>query len=324
MALLKRISNRLKTENNTGFGVNSSDSGSRFYNRDGSPNVVKRGIPLLNRLSWYHTMIKLPRWKFFLFILVSYILLNVFFAFIYFFIGVDHFAGIEKGGAVHDFVECFFFSAQTFTTVGYGRISPVGYLASSIAAFEAFLGLLGFALATGLMFGRFAKPNAYLRFSHQAIIAPYKDGTALMFRLSPFKNNMLTDAEAKLTLAMQLEDNGKKVNRFFSLKLEIERVNALTLSWTIVHPINEDSPLWGFTEEDIRNTSMELLVFIKAFDEDYSNTVVARSSYTSSEIVYGARFRLMYEPNEEKEKTILHLDRLNQFDKVDLPVSKSE
>lgn len=319
MAILKRISNRLNAENNTGFGANSNDSGGRFYNRDGSVNVERRGIPLFDRFSWYHTMLSLPRWKFFLFIFLVYISINVIFATIYCIVGVDHLGGIEKGGVLHNFVESFFFSAQTFTTVGYGRISPIGYLASSIAAFEAFLGLLAFALATGLMFGRFAKPKAYLKFSHSALIAPYKEGTALMFRMTPYKNNMLTDAEVKVTLAMKLEENGKPTNKFFGLSLEISKVNALTLSWTIVHAIDDKSPLSGFTEEDFANTPMEVLVFVKAFDEDYSNTVVARTSYTGNEIVYGAKFKMMYKPDETRQHTVLHIDMLNDYEKMELP-----
>lgn len=143
-------------------------------------------------------------------------------------------------------MEAFFFSAQTFTTVGYGRISPTGVITSAIAAFQALIGLLSFAVATGLMYGRFSKPTAYLKFSHNAIIAPYKDITALMVRVAPYKNTTLTDAEARLTLGMMIEENGEKKNRFYPMDLEIEKVSALTLSWTIVHPITKTSPLYQF------------------------------------------------------------------------------
>ncbi len=315
MAIFKRY-NKIASDIATGFGVNSENSGGRFVNRDGKPNVEKRGIPLMNRYSWYHSMLSLPRWKFFLFIFLVYIIVNLLFALIYNTIGVDHLGGIEKGTFFHNFIESFFFSAQTFTTVGYGRINPVGYLTSSIAAFEAFLGLLAFALATGLLFGRFAKPKAYLKFSTNAVIAPFKDSTALMFRLVPFKNNHLSEAEVKVSMAMRIEEDDRLTNKFFNLPLEISKINTLSLSWTVVHPIDDRSPLYGFTENDYKNHYIEIITFFKAFDEDYSNTVVARTSYSNSEIIYGAKFKIMYHPDVSKKKTILQLDKLNEIENV--------
>jgi hypothetical protein len=125
--------------------------------------------------------------------------------------------------------------------------------------------------------------------------------------------------EVKLTIAMQVEENDKKVNKFFALPIEISTINSLALSWTIVHPINEKSPLLGYAKEDIKNTSLEVLVFVKAFDEVFSNTVVARTSYISDEIVWGAKFRIMYQASSDRLTTILELNKLNAFDKVNLP-----
>lgn len=326
MAIFKRKIN-IQSELNTGFGVNSENSSGRFYNRkSGGANVLKRGIGVLNRHSWYHTMLAMPRAKFLSFLLAVYIIINLFFAGIYYMIGIDHLAGVHQGSDIKNFSEVFFFSAQTFTTVGYGRISPVGFAASAVSTFEAFLGLLSFALATGLFYGRFSRPRAFLRFSHNAIIAPYKDGIALMFRMAPYKNNLLSEAEAKINLAMQLEENGKMVNRFFNLDLEISKINALALSWTIVHPINEKSPLYNFNYTDMVNAKIEALVFVKAFDEVFSNTVVQRFSYVASEIVWGAKFRMMYHADESKNATVLDLNKLNDYEKIELlsPVIASQ
>ena len=319
MALFKKHIN-LVSENNTGFGVNSENSGGRFVTIDGKPNVEKRGMSVFERYSWYHTMLSLPRWKFFLFIFLVYVLINLFFAVVYFTLGVEHLGGINKGTSFHNFIESFFFSAQTFTTVGYGRINPVGYTASSIAAFEAFLGLLAFALATGLLYGRFSKPKAYLKFSGNALIAPFKDSIAIMFRMVPFKNNLLTEVEVKVTLAMRINENGKLINKFFNLPLEISKLSSLSLSWTIVHPIDNNSPLYGFTENDFKINYLELIAIVRGFDEDYSNTVVTRSSYSNSEIIYGAKFNMMYHADIGKKKTILELDKLNDFEKAVLPI----
>jgi inward rectifier potassium channel len=200
MAIMRRNS-RFRSEDNTGFGVNTSDSGGRFFDRTNRrANVAKRGVGILDRYSWYHTMLEMPQGKFLLLLFLIYILANLCFAGVYYMIGIDHLAGVHAGSPLKNFSEVFFFSAQTFTTVGYGRISPVGFAASAISTFEAFLGLLSFAIATGLFYGRFSRPQAFLKFSHNALIAPYKDGTGLMIRTAPFKNNNLSEGEVKLQL----------------------------------------------------------------------------------------------------------------------------
>lgn len=318
MALLRKINQKARTEINSGFGSNASDYGGRFVNKNGKPNIEIRGVHFLNRISWFHTMLAMPRWKFLTVLLFFYVAINFVFATIYYLIGVENLNGITSQDEWGKFGSAYFFSAQTFTTVGYGHISPQGFLTSSIAAGEALTGLLSFAIATGLFYGRFSKPTAYLKFSKNAIIAPYKDITALMLRLAPYKNTTLTDAEAKVTLGMVVEENGKKMNRFFPLELEFERANVLTLNWTIVHPITETSPLFNFTAEDFANTNGEIVVFIKAFDDMFSNTVVDRSSYLLKEVVVGAKFVPMYHRSSTGQKTILELEKLNVFTEADI------
>ncbi len=318
MALLRKINTKAKTADNTGFGVNTADYGGRFVNKDGQPNIEKRGISLLERISWFHTMLAIPRWKFLLLIFLFFILINFIFACIYYFIGVEHLGGMVTTSKLEQFGEAFFFSAQTFTTVGYGRINPTGFIASTVAAMEALIGLLSFALVTGLLYGRFSKPKAYLKFSINALIAPFKDGIALMLRVAPFKNTNLSDAEVKLTLGMAVEENGKMVNRFFPLELELSKINALTLSWTIVHPITESSPLYQLTPADYATLQGEVLVFVKAFDDMFSNTVVARSSYTFSEFIVGAKFIPMYHSNTGNNGTVLDFDKLSIYNEMDI------
>ena len=318
MARTGKINSKAKPEINTGFGINANNYGGRFINKNGRANIEKKGISFLEKISWYHTMLLLPRWKFFLIIVLFYVCINLIFATIYFLIGVQSLGEIPSPSTLTNFAESFFFSTQTFTTVGYGRISPIGFLSSSIAAFEALLGLLSFALATGLLYGRFSKPVAYLRFSHNALIAPYKETNALMLRLVPFKNTNLVDAVVNVTLGMTLEENGIKVNRFYQLDLEFSTVNALTLSWTVVHPINEKSPLYNFTKTDFENMTGEVVVYVKAFDDMFSNIVVARTSYVFGEIYYGGKFEPMFERNHSGEKTVIYIDKLNSFKPADL------
>lgn len=316
---MNSINAKAKADKNTGFGTNASSYGGRFVNKNGKANVEKRGMHALQRISWYHTMIDMPGWKFILIILSFYVAINFIFASIYYGIGIEHLNGISNSGSEWvKFGQAYFFSAQTFTTVGYGHISPSGFFASALSAAEALIGLLSFAIATGLFFGRFSKPTAFLKFSHNAVIAPYGEITGLMIRTTPFKNTNFTDAEAKMTLGMSVEENGKMTNKFYSLELELDRINALTLSWTLVHPITEDSPLYKFTKEDFKNTNGEILVFLKTFDDMFSNTVAARTSYTFDEVVYGAKFEPMYTRSTDNSRTILNLDKLNEFNSVTL------
>ncbi|GEP52042.1 inward rectifier potassium channel Irk [Flavobacterium noncentrifugens] len=319
MAFLKKISAEAKADNNTGFGVNASSYGGRFVNKDGSANVQKRGMNYLNRISWYHTMLDMPRWKFIAIIVAFYTGVNFIFAALYYLIGIEYLDGIEATGSEWiKFGKAYFFSAQTFTTVGYGHISPNGVLTSALAATEALTGLLSFAIATGLFYGRFSKPKAFLKFSKNAVVAPYKNQRGLMVRVTPFKNTNLLDAEAKMTLAMSIPENGQMVNRFYSLDLELQRINSLTLSWTLVHPITEESPLSTFSRQDFETIEGEVIIYMKAFDDLFSATVAARTSYTFDEIIYGAKFEVMYAENEDKTKTILYLDKLDRYNKVEM------
>ena len=313
-----RVNSKARSSNNTGFGTGSY--GGRFINKDGSANVVKRGLPFFSRISWYHTMQAMPAWKFIGILFLFYAGINFLFAGLYYVIGIEYLDGIEahEGSEWLKFGKAYFFSAQTFTTVGYGHISPNGFLTSALAATEALTGLLSFAIATGLFYGRFSRPRAFVKFSDIAVIAPYKEGTALMLRIAAFKNTNLIDAEARVTLGMSVEENGKLVNKFYTLDLELQKINALTLSWTLVHPINENSPLYGFTKEAIQGTEGELIVYLKAFDDVFSSTVSAGTSYTFEEIVYGAKFDIMYEENDDNTKTILNLDKLNSHTQVSL------
>jgi inward rectifier potassium channel len=317
MAFLKSINSKTKAFLNSGFGANSSSYGGRFLNKDGTANVQKRGINVFDRISWFHTFLDMPSWKFISVILFFYIVINLAFALIYFAIGVEHLNGIDTSSSLWvQFGQAYFFSAQTFTTVGYGHISPSGFLTSAISAAEALTGLLSFAIATGLFFGRFSKPEAFLKFSHNAIIAPYQEITGLMIRLTPYKNTNFTDAEVKVTLGMNVPENGIMKNQFYTLDLEMDRINSLNLSWTLVHPITEESPLFGFDAAKFADTIGEIMVFVKIFDDMYSTVVGTRTSYTFDEVIYGAKFKPMFSRSTDNSKTVLHLTMLNEFEKV--------
>ncbi len=304
---------------NSGFGPNSSVEGARLVNQDGSTNVTKTGMSPWNHISIYHTLLRMRRPAFFFTIFFFYSVVNFAFAILYMIIGVENLVGVEKQLTFFErFMEAFFFSSQTLTTVGYGRVSPFGFLTNTIASLESLLGILSFALVTGLIYGRFSRPRAYLTFSENVLISPYKDGKALMIRVASYKNNHLTDVEAMITLAMHVEEHKKMVTKFYALPLELAKINSLALSWTIVHPINEESPLYSMTREQIQNTRMEVVLNIKAFDDHFSNICQQRTSFLTDQIIYGARFLPMFERAASGKNTILELDKINRHELVEL------
>jgi inward rectifier potassium channel len=312
MSLHKRVNPSLKINNDTGFGNNANSYGGRFINRDGSFNLRKEGLPFLDRFSIYHNMLNLPRWKFIGIIILFYFSINLVYTLIYLLVGMDQFQGMIATTPWAKIKEVFFFSTETFTTVGYGRVNPVGDGANIIASIEAMTGFLSFAIATGLIYGRFSKPKAYLIFSDFALVAPYMDKTALMFRFVSYKeNHMLTNVEVVLTIGLTVIENEKPVFKFYSLPLERSRVDSLPMNFTVVHPIDDDSPLSGFGREDMKTSDVELYVLIRGFDDVYSNIVLQRTSYTYEEIQFNRKFLPMYRESDDGKTTIVELGKLN-------------
>ncbi|MEJ7611028.1 MAG: ion channel [Ferruginibacter sp.] len=319
MGFSKKIRPDAVTTANTGFGNNASNYGGRLVNKDGTPNIEKTGLGPFERISWFHSMLSIPRWRFFVIVLFFYVGVNLLFTLIYYFIGVEKLSGLNVVSEREKFTEAFFFSTQTFTTVGYGRISPTGFAMNAVSSFQALIGLLSFAVATGLMYGRFSRPKSFLRFGSNAIIAPYKDMTGLMIRVAPYKNTTLSDAEAILTMVIISEDHGKLSNKFYTLPLELRTISSFTLSWTLVHPIDESSPLYGFTKEDFANIKGEIMIYIKAFDDMFSNTVISRTSYTMDEVAYGVKFTPMFYRDDIKHTTMLDMNKLSAFEDAPMP-----
>jgi inward rectifier potassium channel len=317
MSVIKRINPFSKTNNDTGFGTNASGYGGRFINRDGTYNLKKTGVSFWDRFSLFHSMLNMPLWKFITVIVVFFITINFLYTVIYLLLGVEGFQGIVASTRWQQFKELYFFSTETFTTVGYGRVNPMGDGVNIVAAIEAMSGFLSFAVATGLIYGRFAKPRPHIAFSDHALIAPYQDKTGLMFRIASYKDNHnITNAEIKVNLALQVQENGEASYKFYSLELERGKVDTLMMNWTVVHPIDENSPLLGLSEEDYRLADVEVYVLVRGFDDVYSTTVIQRTSYTYEEIIFNAKFVTMYHESEDGKTTILELDKLSSYHKL--------
>lgn len=319
MTFFPKVNPFSKANPDTGFGIQADRIGGRFINKDGSFNLKKDGLPWWKRISVYSYLMELPRWKFTSFIVLFYLTVNVVFTCLYLLAGDDQLQGFLANSAWGRTKEIFFFSTETFTTVGYGRINPVGFTSHLVAAVESFAGWLSFALLTGLIYGRFTRPKAYLTFSDHALISPYKGGTALMFRMVPYKvHHHLTDARIVVNVAFMEVENNKPEYKFYQLNLERSRIDMLNMNWTVVHPIDEESPLLNFTLEDMYSADLEIYVQLTGFDHIFSTTVLKRTSYTYQEIVWGAKFKPMYHESPDGKTTVLELDKLNEKEMVDL------
>lgn len=299
----------------TGFGNKVTEPNQRLMNKDGSSNVERKGLSVFASSSFYHSLITMPWWKFNGIVFLSYFILNLIFASLYYFLDIEHLNGIIEANEVDKFFEAFFFSTQTITTVGFGRLNPSGMTNSSIAAIESMVGLLGFALATGLLYGRFSRPVVKLLYSKNAIIAPYRGGKGFMFRIANKRKNELVEVEAVVIMSHVENENGKYVRKYNTLNLELKRISQLSMTWTIVHPIDESSPMVHMTPEDFEKKNVEWLVMIKCFEETFSQNVHSRTSYKYDELVHGAKFSNITEAGPNGS-VIVELNRLNEFERA--------
>ena len=286
----------------------------RAINKDGSFNVHRRGTTWRDINPYLH-LIEI-RWPTFLSIIfLAYLTANTLFAVVYFYIGPDQLQGADAPTAFGRFLKAFFFSAHTLTTVGYGSISPKGTTANILAALEALSGLMGFAIATGLLYGRFSKPTAKIGFSDTMLVAAYQDGTSLQFRVVNQRDNTLMELEAKVLLMTVEGAPGQLTRRYVPLYLERPSVYFFPLTWTVVHPIDPESPLYGKTAEDLASLQAEILILIKGFDDTFSQTVHKRYSYRYDEIIWGARFTPAFQIDDDGDM-VLDVDRVGALAKV--------
>lgn len=300
-------------ENDLGFGSGITSGEDRLINRDGSYNILRRGGK-----AWrpYQALVEMSWLRFFALITAIYIVVNSIFALIYLTIGLEYLSGAEPTGSpAGDFFVAFFFSVQTFTTVGYGAISPTGIAANIIASIDALVGLMGFALATGLFFARFAQPQSSILFSKKAVVRPYKDTPyeSFQFQIVNQRNNKLINLSAKVSMSwVDKDEKGQKVRRFTLLELERDKVLLFPLNWVLVHIIDKDSPLWQKTPEELEAMRPEFLVLLQGYDETFAQDVHANSSYVFKDLVWGKKFRRMYFP--EEGHTILELDWIDELE----------
>jgi inward rectifier potassium channel len=291
-------------------GLTTQFSGNlrRAINPDGTFNVHRKGTHFRD-INLYLKLIDTSWPTFFLAVTAVFVAVNIAFAVVYLVIGIDQLQGTER--EMGPFVNAFFFSVHTLTTVGYGNVFPRGAAANTVSALEAATGLMVFAIMTGLLYGRFSRPSARILFSKNALITPYQDGTSLQFRITNARSNTLMNLEARVLLMTVVNKDGQLKRDFIDLELERRKVYFLPLTWTVVHPIDSTSPLYGKTAEDLAKASSEILILIQAFDDSFSQVVHSIYSYRYADITWGAKFVQAFSVDPQGD-LILELERIHE------------
>jgi inward rectifier potassium channel len=261
----------------------------RVIGEDGQFNVHRRGTTWRDFHPYLH-LVNMSWPRFLVTLFLGYVVINSIFAGVYFALGPGQLTGADAPTAWGRFLKEFFFSSHTLSTVGYGNIAPRSTASNVVATFEALAGVLGFAVATGLLFGRVSRPSARFGFSENILVSPYQEGTSLQFRLVNRRANSVMELEAKVMLMTVESVDGKLQRNYKMLRLERPSILFLPLSWTVVHPIDENSPLRGKTPEDLERLQAEVLILIKGYDDTFSQTVLSRHSYRHDEFLWNRRF----------------------------------
>jgi len=286
----------------------------RAINKDGSFNVRRTGVSWRAFHPWLH-VVNMSWPGFAALVAAVYIGINAAFALAYFALPAESVQGSAAATETGRFINDWFFSGHTLSTVGYGTLAPHGIGANIVATLEALVGLLSFAVITGLLVARVSRPSARISYSANALISPYQSGSGLMFRIANERSNNLMELSAQVLLMTVVETDGTPIRKFDVLPLERESVLLFPLTWTIVHPIDEASPLTGKTSADLLALQAEVIVLVKGFDETFSQVVHSRYSYRADEIVWGAKFLPAFKVAEGGD-LLLEVDRVGEFQTV--------
>lgn len=272
-------------------------------NKDGSLNIHRAPTGRLIT-DLYHRLLSVSWPRFFTFVIAIYFLTNLLFALLYYSCGENALIGIGKHPLAR-FEDCYFFSVQTLATIGYGHLAPSGFWPNVLVTIEAFLGMMTLAVTTGLLFARFSRPTARVLFSNKAIIGEHNGRLNFIFRTANERLNKIAEAHITLSFSqVEVSKEGETSRKFYDLKLERNYTPLFAMTWTVRHPIDADSPLFGMDENTLRQKEVVIIASLTGLDETFSQTITARQVYTADDIVYNRRFKDIISRHGQK----IHVD----------------
>ena len=302
----------MRPEQDPGLGKKFNKPVPRFLNPDGTYNINRHGVDRGIR-DLYKYLIDISWWSLLGYLLAVFIMINLLFACLYSLMN-------SPFGHVTDdhtkFWNAFFFSTQTFTTLGYGALAPQTWISNLLAGIEAFLGLLFFAIATGLLYGRFSKSNSKISFSDKILLRPFEGTRAIMFKMVNQRDNVLLKTKVSCTLILNDENSGGLNKKYHRLDLVNDFVLFFPLTWTLVHKMDESSPLHTMTFQELTSRKAELVVFVETYDETYGHSITQKHSYAGDQWLEKFKFDMNFSPNESGQID-LYLNQLNNISPIE-------
>ena len=252
----------------------------------GGRHIIVHGNPTHFWHDIYHSCLSISWLSFFSGVALAFVMLNVLFAAFYM---------IEPEGIANLFpnniLGAFFFSVETLATVGYGDMHPISMLTHLLATAEMFIGLSGSAILTGLIFARFSKPRARILFANSPVMTVVNGEPTLMIRTANARQNFIVDATAKLSmLRVEKTLEGARFRRVIDLKLVRKSQPMFFMGWTIMHVVDDTSPLYGLTAEDFKARDMSFVLIVKGTDESTTQQMQARQVYEHTDVKWQHRY----------------------------------
>lgn len=254
--------------------------------RVGSYEFKKRGISRFDLRDPYHIAVALTWPQFLAALLTLYLSVNFVFAVLYWAV-----PGSVVNSRPHSFADNLFFSIETLATVGYGEMYPATLYGRMVAATEIVCGLAFTAILTGLTFVRFSRPRAKLIFAANPVVAMHQGKPTLMVRIGNGRAVVLADATAKLNVLMtEASVDGELFHRAQELRLERAHIPIFPLFWTLMHVLDERSPLHGYDMARAIQADMQVFVTLEARDPTLAATVHDIRNYAAADIRFGLRY----------------------------------
>lgn len=292
-----------------GFGSSKDLNNVRFFKENGTYNIQRKGS--LNGIRDVYKYLISINWLLFLsLVTLAFIVINLIFTFSILFIGIEGVSGYDI--SISPFWNAFFFSIETFTTIGYGTLRPNSFGIHLLVVFESFISIISVAFITGLLYGRFSKPSSKILFSDIVLFNEHQGKKAVMFKMVNARTSVLLNAKVKVMLMLNRANDAGGIKANHSLSLELDSITFFPLTWTIVHSIDEKSPLWGMEFDTIMRLNAELIVLIEAFDETHSQSIFKIKSYAGNQWVNNRKFARSFNA-DDSGTIVLDINSINEL-----------